>query len=108
MRDLRIVSFFATVLTIWIALHVYVVWRVASIPSVAAQVPRKALIAAAVLLGSSYIAARVAEHFGAGLFARVLEFVGASWMGVLFLIFAALLLADVVTGFGYLLPRAAG
>jgi hypothetical protein len=100
-------SFFATVLTVWIVLHVYVVWRIASIPSVTAHVPRKALIAAAVLLGSSYIAARIAEHLGAGLFARVLELVGANWMGVLFLIFASLLLADVVTGFGHLLPRAA-
>lgn len=108
MRGFRIVSFFATVLTVWIALHVYVVWRVASIPYVATRMPRKALIAAAVLLGSSYIAARFAEHFGAGLLGRVLEFVGSSWMGVLFLTFTALLLVDVVTGFGYLLPRAAG
>jgi len=107
-KGLRFVSFFVTVLTVWIALHVYVVWRLGTIPAVAAHVPRKALIAAAVVLGSSYIAARVAEHFGAGLVARLLEFVGASWMGVLFLVFASLLLADVVTGFGYLLPRAAG
>ncbi len=77
-------SFFATVLVVWIALHVYVVWRVASVPYVAAHVPRKALIAAAVLLGSSYLAARFAERFGAGLLGRILEFVGASWMGVLF------------------------
>ena len=108
MKGLRFVSFFVTVLTVWISLHVYVVWRLGSIPSVAAHVPRKALIAAAILLGSSYIAARVAEHFGAGIVARLLEFVGASWMGVLFLVFASFLLADVVTGFGYLLPRAAG
>jgi hypothetical protein len=108
MRGLRLVSFFVTVLVVWIALHGYVVWRVGSIPSVAAHVPRKTLIAAAVLLGSSYIAARFAEHFGAGILGRLLEFVGASWMGVFFLVFASLLLADVVTGFGFLLPRAAG
>ena len=101
-------AFFVAVLAVWIAVHVYVVWRVASIPAVAARVPRKVLIAGAALLGSSYVAARFAEHFGAGLAGRLLEFAGASWMGVLFLVFAALLLADVVTGFGFFLPRAAG
>lgn len=100
--------FFVAALAVWVALHAYVVWRVASIPAVAAHVPVKALVVAAVLLGSSYLVARIAEHFGAGLAGRVLEFVGASWMGVLFLVFASLLLADVVTGFGFLLPRAAG
>jgi predicted MPP superfamily phosphohydrolase len=108
MRGFSGVSFFATVLTVWVALHAYVVWRTASIPIVAAHVPRIGLIAGAILLGSSYLGARIAEHFGAGLPGRILEFVGAAWMGVLFLLFASLLLADVVTGFGYLLPRAAG
>lgn len=100
-------SFFVAVLAVWIVIHAYVVWRVASIPSVAARVPRKALVAGAALFGSSYIAARIAEHFGAGLAGRLLEFAGACWMGVLFLVFACLLFADVATGLGRLFPRVA-
>jgi len=43
--------FLIAALAIWCALHVYVVWRMSSIPLVASLLPRKALIAAAVVLG---------------------------------------------------------
>ncbi len=95
--------FFTIFLSLWVVLNVYVFWRASSVPYVARHVPRWGLLLAAVFLASSYILARVLERFGAGLAAVALEFVGATWMGVLFLTFAAFLVVDVLTLFGFLL-----
>jgi len=96
-----VIVFFTIVLSIWIVLHVYVFWRAASVPVVARSVPRPALVAIAVILASSYVLARVLSRAGADAFVVVLEFLGAEWMGILFLAFVALFVVDVVTGFGF-------
>lgn len=97
--------FFAIVLSIWTAMHAYASWRLVPLLG---SVPRAPLFAALVFLWASYPLARLADHGGHVRVARVLEFVGAEWMGTLFLIVMALFAADVVTGFGFALPRAAG
>ncbi len=43
--------------------------------------------------------------YGIGTLAGILEFISMTWLAMLFLIFIPLFLADLVTGFGYLLPR---
>jgi predicted MPP superfamily phosphohydrolase len=53
----------------------------------------------------SYIVARVVGHFPPEGIARFLEVLGANWIGVLFLLLVALLAIDVVTVFGFVLPR---
>ncbi len=99
--------FLIIVLSIWTALHVYAFWRAASVPYIAQHVPRAALIALAAVLWSSFFLARILDRPGLAWLARPLDFLGSNWIGVLFLISVCFLAADMVTGFGYLLPRLA-
>ena len=71
----------------------------------AAHLSRQALVAIAVALWASYPAARISDAWKLEAVALPLEFVGATWIGVLFLLFAAVLVADVVTLGGCLLPN---
>ena len=99
--------FLSIVLSVWGLMHLYVFWRLASITWVAAHLSRQALVAIALALWASYPAARILDSWELETAARPLEFVGATWIGVLFLLVAALLVADVVTLGGRLLPRQA-
>lgn len=99
--------FFIVVLGVWTLMHVYVFWRAASVPLIANHVHRGALIAIALFLWSSFLLGRLLEHYGVPLISRALAVVGANWMGVLFLCLVTTLIADVVTGFGFLIPEAA-
>jgi len=97
---------FGTVLISSISLmHVYVFWRIATIPLIAQIVPRKVIVAIGLTLWLLFFFARVYGRSGAGRAAAVIEFAGMNWMGVLFLLFAALLTVDIATGFGFWLPR---
>jgi predicted MPP superfamily phosphohydrolase len=53
----------------------------------------------------SYLLARILHHFGIGALARILEIIGANWIGILFLLLVTFLVVDGVTLFGRLLPR---
>ena len=86
-------------------MHWYVLARLSSVPGVAGHVPTWALVVAGVLLGSSYIVSRVMERFGLDGFSHALEYVGANWVGVVFLLMVCFLAADIITGFGFLLLR---
>ncbi len=96
--------FFVVILAIWTSMHLYAFWRIASVPFFADHVPTWVLALAGVFLWGAFLASRIAERLGAGLLAQVLEFVGGNWMGILFLMVVCLLVADIVTGFGYFLP----
>jgi hypothetical protein len=65
------------------------------------------LIAAGALLWALFFIGRVYGHSGTGALAFVTEFFGMIWMGVLLLLFISLLAADIITLFGFLLPRIA-
>jgi uncharacterized protein len=99
--------FLSVVLCVWTAMHVYAFWRIASLPWIAAYLSRRALAILAVALWASYPLARIlgARHWDA--LAGPLEWAGAAWIGVLFLIFSALLVVEVGTVGGWLLPRLA-
>ncbi len=99
--------FFHLVLATWVVLTLYVGWRAGSVPWLARRVPRWLLMGTVALLGVSYIVARVVRQAGWPLAATVLEVLGANWIGVLFLLFVALLAADLITGCGFLAPRRA-
>ena len=99
--------FISIVLSVWAAMHGYVFWRLASVPWVADHVSRRALVWMAVSLAASFPLARllVARQLtGVGC---PLEFFAANWVGVLFLLFAALAAADVLTVGGRLVPQMA-
>jgi predicted MPP superfamily phosphohydrolase len=99
---------FGTVLIAVITLmHVYVFWRAASIPFVQGFLPGKYLALTGVLLWVLFFAGRVYGHSGSTALARIVELAGMNWMGVLFLLFVALLAVDCFTGFGFILPRLA-
>lgn len=88
-------------------MHIYVFWRAASVPLVNRHVSRKLLIGAGVVLWAMFYFGRVFGHGGTGAPAATLEFLGMTWMGMLFLTSVCLLAIDLVTGFGFLLPRSA-
>jgi predicted MPP superfamily phosphohydrolase len=88
-------------------LQAYVFWRAASVPAIKRCVPRWVLFALAGALWSGLFLAFYLGHGGSGAFARMVELFGMTWLAVLFLAFVALLVADVITGFGFLLPKLA-
>ncbi len=97
--------FFIVILLVWTAMHAYVFWRLDSIPWVERHIPRVLLLAMAAVLWISYIAARFLDRAQLEIIGRPLEWIGAFWLGALFLTFICFLTADLLTGFGYLLPR---
>ncbi|MBK6403764.1 MAG: metallophosphoesterase [Holophagales bacterium] len=103
----RLALFLGIVLSVWTLFHVYAFQRAFSIPVLARAVPVAARVALFALLWLSYPLGRVLARWAPGALARGVELAGAVWMGVLFLAFAALLAADIVTGFGKLWPRGA-
>jgi predicted MPP superfamily phosphohydrolase len=86
-------------------MHIYVFWRAASVPFIKRAVSRKILIVTGVLLWAIFFFGRLIGHGGTGALAGALELLGMSWMAVLFLTFISLLFIDLVTCFGFLMPR---
>lgn len=99
---------FGIILTsIFTLMHMYVFWRAASVPLVRSHVPQKFLVVAGMLLWAVFYFGRVYGHHGTGTLARTLEWVGMNWMAVVFLTTVSILAVDLVTGFGFFLPRLA-
>ncbi len=88
-------------------LHLYVFGRAASVPAISRRIPRRILFTGGAMLLAAFILARFAGHDGTGAAAAALESLGMNWLGALFLISVCLFAADLVTGFGLLLPRPA-
>lgn len=88
-------------------MHLYVFWRAASVPVFKRYVSGKLLIGAGLLLWAVFVLGRIYGHQGTGLLAKSLEFLGMNWMAVLFLVFVCLFTVDLVSGFGFLVPRLA-
>ena len=89
------------------SMHIYVFWRAASVPVLKRYVPRTVVIGAGLVLWATFFLGRVYGHHGTGPFAQPLELLGMNWMATLFLLFVCLLAMDLVTGFGFLVPRRA-
>ena len=96
---------FGTVLILVITLmHVYVFWRITSIPFLTRHIQKKYIVGINILLWAIFVAG-LFGHGGTGDLTRILEFIGMYWMATLFLICASLLAMDCATGFGFFLPR---
>lgn len=100
-------NFFIALISIYTLMHIYVFWRIATIPFVNRYVPRVWLILAGVCLWALFFLVRFIGRNGTGTAITVLEFFGMNWIAVVFLIFVSLLAIDLVTGFGFFLPRIA-
>ncbi len=98
--------FFVVVLGIWTLMHLYVGWRVWALPLLPGAAAHVALVVAFAVLWAAYPVGRMLAHRGLDQLAYPFELAGGLWMGVLFFALASLLVADLVTGFGLLLPRA--
>jgi hypothetical protein len=99
---------FGTILiSICTLMHIYVFWRAASVPLVDRHISLGLLVVAAVLLWAIFFIGRVFHHNGTGALVATIELFGMLWMGVLFLLFIPLLIMDIITVFGFLLPRLA-
>jgi hypothetical protein len=83
-------------------MHIYVFWRALSVPFVGRHVSKRVFMAVAVSLWVVFYLGRTWGHGHTGIGAAAVEFMGMSWMGVLFLTFVSLLAVDVVTLFGLL------
>ena len=92
-------------LSIGTLLHIYVIWRASSVPFVNRLVSRKLLIGIGIILWGGFLSARVVGHGGTGGLAEAVELLGMTWMAALFLASVSLLAMDLLTGFGYFLPR---
>jgi len=93
----RFAVFLTIVLAIWSLQHLYVGWRLLSLPLVRGAAVQRGLVVALALGLLSYPAARYVEHLGWLRLSLVLETVGSVWMGFLFLLVISLLVADAVT-----------
>ena len=86
-------------------MHIYVFLRAATVPFVAQHIPLKVFIGASVILWVIFYFGRIFGHGGTGLLAVILEFSGMTWMAILFLTFIPVLALDILTVFGFLMPR---
>ena len=99
---------FGTILLAAVTLmHVYVFWRAGSVPFLRRHVSRHVLIGTGVFFWTIFALGRFFGHGGTGVLARTLELFGMDWMAVMFLTTVSLLAVDLVTMFGFLLPRLA-
>jgi uncharacterized protein len=97
---------FGTILlTVVTVMHVYVFWRAATVPFLKRHVSGKLLLGIGICLWAVFFLGRFIGHGGTGTLAMTLEFLGMNWMAVVFLLTVALLAVDIITGFGFVLPR---
>ena len=110
MRDVsiwRVLVFLAVFVSVWTGMNAYVFARAASVPFLAAHLSRRALLMIVALLWLLLPLAMFLERAHAELPARPIVFAAMSWLGVLFFIVCSLLVVEVVTGGGLLLPKPA-
>ena len=97
MTGSRFAIFLTLALSIWGLLHLYVFFRLSSVPWVENHVSQRNLIITGVMLWLSYVFARMVGAWCVEVVAYPLEFLASTWMGILFLVFAAFLVVDGVT-----------
>jgi len=88
-------------------MHVYVLWRVSSVPFVQRYIALKYLLLIGLILWIVLFSGFFFGRGRTGILASALEFFAMNWMAVVFLIFISLLAADILTGFGFFFPRLA-
>ena len=94
---MRFALFLTIVLSIWLGQHLYVGWRLWSVPVFAAPVGRRLLLAGLFLGFLSYPLGRILYGTGWHVIGRAFEYTGAVWMGTIFLLLASLVIVDVAT-----------
>jgi uncharacterized protein len=97
---------FGTILiSVCTAMHLYLFWRLSSVPLINGYVGRKMLFMTGFILWIILIMGRIIGHEGTSFPAFLLEYAGMLWLALLFIIFFPLLLIDIITLFGFLFPK---
>jgi predicted MPP superfamily phosphohydrolase len=99
-KRMRFLIFFSIVLGIWLSFHLYVGWRLWSLPVFASPSGHRILLLSLAVLYVSYPLGRYLYHHGMPRLGTVLEYGGGLWMGTLVLLLSALGIVDLVTLFG--------
>ncbi|MFC1558057.1 metallophosphoesterase [candidate division KSB1 bacterium] len=86
-------------------MHTYVVWRSSSVPFLREHIPGKFFIIGGIIIWAIFFIGLSHGYGKTGTIAGILEFLGMSWMAVVFIAFVLLFITDIVTGFGFFLPR---
>ena len=86
-------------------MHLYVFWRLSSVPFVKKHVSSKILVLIGIILWALFYLGRVIGHSGTTASASILELAGMTWLATLFLTFISLLAVEVITLFGFLFKR---
>jgi len=97
--------FRTVVLTAWIVFHLYLAWRVASVPAVARRVRARWVAVAFGVAALVFPLSRALEDGGPPFLAVPLEWAAMTWSGTALLLVTCLLALDLVTLFGLLLRR---
>jgi predicted MPP superfamily phosphohydrolase len=101
-------TLFHTILALVVtALHVYLFWRLSTVPLVRQYVPGVVLVVLGAALWGCFFLDRLLAPEAASALGVFLELWSMTWMALLFLTFVAVFAVDVVTGFGLFLPRQA-
>jgi hypothetical protein len=102
-KRMRFLVFFSTVLGIWLFFHLYVGWRLWSLPLFEGRTGHRALLVGLALGYIAYPVGRILYHHGLPRLGTVLEYAGGVWMGFVILLFCAFAVVDLVTLFGLVL-----
>ncbi len=101
--SMRFAIFLTTVLGVWTLMHAYVLLRALFLPGLTSATSRRVVLGLTAFLWASYPLSRICAHWKpTEFFSTPLEWIGAYWIGVLFLTLVCLLAADLLTGFGLL------
>lgn len=101
-------AFFGIVLISLVTLlHIYVFWRVGSLPLCQRWLKRKLLIGICVAFWLIFVLSRVYGGNEYSFFTASLKIAGMHWMASLFILAVSFLLADLFCGFGFLFRKMA-
>jgi uncharacterized protein len=97
--------FGGTLILICSAMHAYVLWRISSVPFIKRRLHLKHLLFIMLILWAAFFSGIFLGHDRTGILASSLETAAMTWMASLFLIFTCIIIADIITGFGFLMRR---
>jgi predicted MPP superfamily phosphohydrolase len=102
-KRMRFLIFFSIVMGIWLVFHLYVGWRLWSLPVFASPKGHRLLLVGLAVLYVSYPLGRMLYHHGWPRLGTALEYGGGIWMGTLVVLLPLLGIVDLVTLFGLVL-----
>jgi len=102
-KRMRFLVFFSIMMGIWLVFHLYVGWRLWSLPIFTSTQGHRFLMLGLAILYLIYPLGRTLYHHGMPRLGTALEYGGGMWMGTLLLLLTALGVVDLVTLFGLVL-----